>query len=184
VLGNQAKAPATTRDLLCGFSGVKISATAVFEEYFSYDIPSVDFLLTFEEKVHFKRYCHLLLYSKSELIIKKNAFFNNYCSINCLEKIEIGENTMFGEGVKLYDHNHLYEVTDKLTVFKDRFKTSPIVIGNNCWIGSNVTILKGVTIGDNVIIGANNLIYKSIPSNTVVRSNCNYSILEADINNG
>ena len=30
----------------------------------------------------------------------------------------------------------------------------PIVIGDNCWIGSGVTILPGVTIGSNAVIGA------------------------------
>ncbi len=44
--------------------------------------------------------------NEAQLIIGDNVFMNNYCSINCLDEIEIGENTLFGEGVKLYDHNH------------------------------------------------------------------------------
>ena len=184
VLGNPAKIPAGTAQLLSAYPGAKISDTAVFEEYFSFDIPSVDFSMTLEEKVHFKRYCHLLLFEKSILTIGKNVFFNNYCSINCLEKIEIGENTMFGEGVKIYDHNHLHETTDRLIVFKDRFKTAPVIIGSNCWIGSNVTILKGVAIGNNVIVGANNLIYRSIPSNTIVKSNGDYTVSAAEVKPG
>lgn len=76
---------------------------------------------------------------------------------------------MFGENVKLYDHNHRF--TDKQINFKDQgFKVGSIKIGDNCWIGSNVTILCNVSIGDNVVIGANCLIYKSIPSNTVVKN--------------
>lgn len=44
-----------------------------------------------------------------------------------------------------------------------------MVIGEHCWIGSNVTILKGATIGDNCVIGAGCVIAENIPSNTVVR---------------
>lgn len=43
-----------------------------------------------------------------------------------------------------------------------------VKIGNNVWLGENVTILKGVTIGDNVIIGIGSVVTKDIPSNSVV----------------
>lgn len=45
--------------------------------------------------------------------------------------------------------------------------TSPIVIGDNVYIGLETMILPGVTIGDNVIIGARSLVTKDIPSNSV-----------------
>ena len=43
----------------------------------------------------------------------------------------------------------------------------PVHIGENVWIGANVTVLPGVTIGDNAVIGANSLVTKAIPANTV-----------------
>ncbi|MES2278855.1 MAG: acyltransferase [Bacteroidota bacterium] len=142
------------------------------EEYFTANLPHDNFSIKFGAYVHIKKYCHILLFPNAELIIGGNVFFNNYCSVNCLEKIHIGDNTLFGEGVKIYDHNHAYSTVNGIVkIEKSEFKTAPVVIGANCWIGSNVTILKGVTIGDNVIIGANNLIYKSIPANSVVKLN-------------
>lgn len=44
-------------------------------------------------------------------------------------------------------------------------------IGNNVWIGGNVTILPGVTIGDNVTIGAGAVVTKDIPADVVVAGN-------------
>ena len=44
----------------------------------------------------------------------------------------------------------------------------PVSIGNDVWIGGNVTILPGVTIGDNVIIAAGAVVTKDIPDNCVV----------------
>lgn len=96
------------------------------------------------------------------------AFFNRGCSLNAHKMIRIGDDCIFGENVKIYDHNHLYNRSD-VPISQQGFSIGEIVIGNNCWIGSNVTILRGVTIGDNVIIGANCLIYKDIPANTVVK---------------
>lgn len=95
-----------------------------------------------------------------EMSIGDNCFFNNDCSINCLDKVTIGKDTIFGESIKIYDHDHL--VDDDYFVNKNKFITAPVSIGENCWIGSNVTILKGVHISDRVIIGANAVVHKSI----------------------
>ena len=44
-------------------------------------------------------------------------------------------------------------------------------MGNNVWIGGNVTVLPGVSIGDNVVIGAGSVVTKDIPSNVVAVGN-------------
>ena len=59
-----------------------------------------------EDNINLRNYCNILVGNDAILNISSNVFMNNYCSINCLENIEIGENTLFGEGVKIYDHNH------------------------------------------------------------------------------
>ena len=82
-----------------------------------------------------------------------------------MERIEIGAGTMMGEGVRFYDHDHVY-TAEKIE--KWQWTTAPIRVGRDCWIGSNVTILKGVTIGDNTIIGAGCLIRNDVPANSVV----------------
>lgn len=120
------------------------------------------------KSVEFRNYCCVLVTQEATLEIGDRFFMNNFCSINCLEHISIGENTLFGENVKLYDHNHAYENSPVFKVHSSTFTKAPIRIGSNCWLGSNVTVLKGVTIGDNCIIGAGCTIYKDIPANTQV----------------
>lgn len=97
--------------------------------------------------------------------IGSGTFFNDGCMLNSTSSIEIGDNCLFGQGVKIYDHDHEFSAE---TIFPSSFLSSPVVIGNGCWIGSNVVILKGVTIGDNVIIGAGAVVSKSVPDNSVV----------------
>lgn len=48
--------------------------------------------------------------------------------------------------------------------------TQRIVVGDNCIIGCNVTILYGVTIGDNCVIGAGCVITRDVPPGTMVRA--------------
>lgn len=138
--------------------------------------------LRIERNVNARKSCNFLLYANSTLIIGENVFFNNYCSVNCLGRIEIGANTLLGEGVKIYDHNHLYNWDNNtLNVARDDFKIGYVKIGKNCWIGSNVTILNNVEIGDNVIIGANCLIYKSVEANSLVKSNTDVSVTRREV---
>lgn len=119
----------------------------------------------------------LFIDKNGSIIFGKNVFLNNDFSANSQNKIEIGDNCIFGENVKMYDHNHIF--VDKNTPISEQgFNTDPIKIGKNCWIGSNVTILKGVQVGDNCVIGANCLIYKDIPSNSVVKLKEQLSISE------
>ncbi|MFP5042383.1 acyltransferase [Parasediminibacterium sp. JCM 36343] len=148
-----------------------VHSSVVFGKYTEIQFESNRAKLEIAEKVEFRKYCHLLLHMNGNLKIGKGVFFNNYCSISCLGKIEIGENTIIGEAVRIYDHNHKYHYLDgKLNVEKECFTIGTITIGKNCWIGSNVTILNNVEIGDNVIIGAGCIIYKSVASNSIVKS--------------
>lgn len=48
-------------------------------------------------------------------------------------------------------------------------KSSPISIGNHCWIASDMIILKGSKIGDNCVIGAGCVIKGDIPPNSLVK---------------
>lgn len=49
---------------------------------------------------------------------------------------------------------------------KDGYYT--ISVGNDVWIGANVSILDGVTIGDGAIVAANALVNKDVPPYTIV----------------
>jgi acetyltransferase-like isoleucine patch superfamily enzyme len=113
----------------------------------------------------------------AKIVIGRNTVFNSNCSINCLENIEIGDNCLFGENVKMYDHNHQYKDLNKF-INDQGYTTGRIKIGNNCWIGSNAIILKGVSIGNNSIIGVNCIIHKDVPDNSIVISDTSRQIVK------
>ena len=47
----------------------------------------------------------------------------------------------------------------------------PIRIGNNVWIGCNVTIIGGVTVGNDVVIGAGSVVTRDIPAGVIAFGN-------------
>lgn len=115
----------------------------------------------------FRKGFSLLLDKKGCVAIGNDVFFNNFCTICAMKEITIGDGTIFGENVKIYDHNHIYSDPTVLIKYQG-YTSAPIHIGKHCWIGSNVTILKGVTIGDNCVIGAGCVVYKDVPKQAIL----------------
>jgi len=114
--------------------------------------------------------CKFAVEDGGKLIIGNGVFFNRGCTIVSKAGVTIGDDTLFGENVKIFDHDHVH--VPRLE--KKRFKAKAVVIGKGCWFGSNVIVLKGVTIGDNVTVGANSVISTDITSDTVVTNSFVY----------
>ena len=100
--------------------------------------------------------------------IGNNVFFNSSCIITSRNKIEIGDNTILGPGVIVYDNDHV--IRDGLVV-DNEFTTAPVSIGKNVWIGACSVILPGVTIGDGSVIAAGSVVTKDIPADCVAGGN-------------
>lgn len=88
--------------------------------------------------------------STGRLSIGKNCFINQNAYIVSKDKIAIGDNVIVGPNAVIVDHDHDFRSVD----YMREFKTAPVVIEDNVWIGGNVTILKGVSIGHDSVIGA------------------------------
>ena len=104
------------------------------------------------------------------LVIGNNFSMQYNCHIGCIESIEVGDNVLLGSKVYITDHFHGNITKEDIGVppVKRPLSSKPVKIGNNVWIGDNVTILPGVTLGNNVIVGANAVVTKSFPDNTVI----------------
>jgi len=96
-------------------------------------------------------------------------FFANF-NFTVLDEaaVTIGDDCFVGPNVSIYTACHSTDPQERNT---RREWAEPVTIGNNVWIGGNVTILPGVTIGDNVTIGAGSVVVKDIPSNSVAVGN-------------
>lgn len=121
------------------------------------------------DNVNFRNRLILNCSSSGRISIGNGVFFNNGCSINAKDSITIGDNCIFGEDVKIYDHNHRFDTVNRL-IKEQGYSCKPVVIGENCWVGSNTIILAGSSIGNNAVIAAGCVIKGEIPANVVVKT--------------
>lgn len=91
--------------------------------------------------------------------------------------VKIGNNVFIGSGVSILTPLHPLEYKERNAYLNEEGKLTnkeygkPVTIEDNCWIGSNVTILPGVTIGSGCVIGAGSVVTKSISENSLAVGN-------------
>lgn len=118
-----------------------------------------------EKKFRARSGSHIRVRKGATINIGENTSVNHNCMIVCREKIDIGANVQLSPNVMIYDHDHDYMVKGGIKMME--FKTSPIIIGDNVWIGANTVILRGSIIGNNSIIAAGSVVKGVIPDNTL-----------------
>lgn len=98
-----------------------------------------------------------------------NNFYANYdCIMLDGNKIEIGDNVLFGPRAGIYTSNHAIDPSERQN---GGCFSKPVKIGNNVWMGGDVKVLQGVSIGDNTVIGAGSVVTRDIPANVVAAGN-------------
>lgn len=109
--------------------------------------------------------CYLWVAEDADFKIGTNTTINVNCIISCREKITIGKNVMVGPYTTFYDCDHVYRTENDMS--SAGYKTAPVTIGDNVWIGAQVSILKGVTIGEGSVIAAGSIVNKDVPANSI-----------------
>ena len=123
------------------------------------------------------------LTSEARIVIGEGVALSG-TTVCAVSVIRIGPRTIVGADGLITDTDH-----HPLAGPKERFtlagaSTSPVVIGQDVFIGARVVILKGVTIGDGAVVGAGSVVTTSIPARAIVAGNparvCGQVALPAD----
>ena len=100
--------------------------------------------------------------------IGHDTFINHNAYLMDGGGITIGHHCFIGPNCGMYTAIHPVIAEERNAGLE---KALPITIGDNCWIGADVTILPGVTIGSNTVIGAKSVVTKDIPDNVIAVGN-------------
>lgn len=103
--------------------------------------------------------CDVILFENAKLEIG-NSFINSDAKIRCHKNISIGNGCAISHDFTIMDSNAHYLNGDK--------KEKEIIIEDNVWIGTRVTIMSGVTIGKGAVIASGAVVTKDVPPKTLV----------------
>ncbi len=98
---------------------------------------------------------------------KSTASIGGFCSIAMNARISLHNHPLDRVSTHPFTYHKKYgfvNESEKIAGITD-IKT---VIGNDVWIGANVTILAGLTIGDGAVLGANSLVTKDVEPYSIV----------------
>ena len=81
--------------------------------------------------------------------------------------LTLGEGVLIGPGATLVTGDHDFSRHDLASIDQD-YVGSPIVVGDNVWIGAGATVVGGVTIGDRAVIAAGAVVTRDVAPGQVV----------------
>lgn len=83
------------------------------------------------------------------VVLDEGVYMNANARVVAAESVCVGDHTMLGPNVYVYDHDHAFGedgVSSDLV-------TAPVEIGERCWVGANSLITRGVRIADRICVG-------------------------------
>jgi acetyltransferase-like isoleucine patch superfamily enzyme len=113
---------------------------------------------------------NITVYNTSTIVgdvqVGENTWIGPYTALDGGKAgINIGSNCSISSGVNIIGHD---SVKWALSGGKEKYEYASVSIGNNCFIGTNVIITKGVSIGNHCLVGANTVVTKSFPDNSII----------------
>lgn len=107
---------------------------------------------------------------KDAVIELRQSFYNNgFTAVAEHGRITVGDNCLIGARVSIINSDfHPLGIERR---HSGGGKSKDVRIGNNVFIGTGVSIMKGVTVGDNAVIANGSVVFDDVAANTVVRGN-------------
>ncbi|MDO8621194.1 MAG: DapH/DapD/GlmU-related protein [Candidatus Levybacteria bacterium] len=118
-----------------------------------------------------------LISDGGKIIVGDNTIINKNTIIRSMRLVKIGKYCDIASDCAIQDHNSRsldYRERRKYMLtgnFDEKVLNSPVIIGDDVWIGRRVTILKGVTVGNGAILATNAVVTKDVPSLSIVAGN-------------
>lgn len=141
------------------------------------------------------RNCDILASGCGEIIIGNECIIGSNFRMYCRQRIVVGNNVLISWNVLIADYDaHSIDPDERLreinylqdtispNIFRNiqhrlekeyrpDYKSNPVIIGNNVWIGAHSIILKGVNVGSDSVIAAGSVVTKDIPDHCVAAGN-------------
>jgi acetyltransferase-like isoleucine patch superfamily enzyme len=116
------------------------------------------------------------------LRVAADVYIGDDVIVSCCDRIEIGELTLLGHGVQIFDNDsHPLDADARAADWRairsggardaEAIGHAPVRIGRQAWIGLGSIVMKGVTVGDGAVIAAGSVVTADVPPGALVGGN-------------
>ncbi len=175
-MNREEKLKASPEEIITEFKRLielKAVLDTVFKTEFNRSIPFADLLFDRWDRAKILGFGEgSSIYDSSHVFGKvkvgKNTWIGPFTILDGSGDLSIGDNCSISAGVQIYSHD---SVKWAISGGADDYDYTPTFIGNNCYIGPNTVIGKGVSLGDGCIVGVNSFVKKSFPEGSKIAGN-------------
>jgi acetyltransferase-like isoleucine patch superfamily enzyme len=117
------------------------------------------------KQVYFARNVILDIAMDGSFAVGDRTKIMHYVVIGVHQKIAIGSDCQIAEASTVRDSNHGIDEHELITLAP--ITSSPVILGDDVWVGRGVAVLAGSHIGDGAVVGANSVVNGQIPPYSV-----------------
>lgn len=122
-------------------------------------------------------------FGDGDLVIGNRVYIGDDCIISCCDRVEIGDLTLVGHGVQIFDNNsHPLDADARIahwaaiasgrgSLSPSAIDHAPVLIGDRAWVGFGAVVLKGVTVGQGAVVAAASVVTSDVQPYTIVAGN-------------
>jgi acetyltransferase-like isoleucine patch superfamily enzyme len=108
----------------------------------------------------------LVTANSASVVVGDHSALGSYGIYNGGHGIEIGSNCLFAGFINLNSSNHNMERGELIRL--QGHTGSPIVIGEDVWVGGHVSITSGVQVGNGAVLGTGSVVTKDVPAYAIM----------------
>ena len=103
------------------------------------------------------------------LVIKSPAYIGHGAWMVLRGKLFVGEGVIVGPRLRVHTSNHRWQ--GEMLPYDEVYEVKDVEIGDNVWIGADVSIMAGVRIGEGAVVAACSCVTKDVPPLALVGGN-------------
>lgn len=108
---------------------------------------------------------NVIIKSPWNLVVGDDCWIGEYCWIDNLDKVVIGNNVCISQGAMLLTGNHDY------TMSSMPYRNAPITIEDGAWVGARAVVCPGVSVHENAILTVGSVATHDLASDSIYQGN-------------
>lgn len=108
---------------------------------------------------------NVIIKSPWNLVVGDDCWIGEYCWIDNLDKVVIGNNVCISQGAMLLTGNHDY------TMSSMPYRNAPITIEDGAWVGARAVVCPGVTVRKNAILTVGSVATHDLAPDSIYQGN-------------